>query len=592
MLDADKTTQQLIAERDDLRNRLAETDQAELDRRHAEKILRFTQFFVEHAADSSFWIDREGRYLYVNEAACRTLGYERDELLKMHVADIDVDLTAASWAAHWESIKQRGSETFECRHRRRSGEIFPVEVTANHLEFDGKEYHCSFARDITERRRTQRQGEHLNAVLRSLRRIDQFAHDQSDPARLLARACDALVGTGAYETAWLALIKTDGTAGDIASAGMGEQFEPMAQRLAEGRLSGCMIQALAGTEVQVIESPHTSCPDCPLAEVYGGGRAMCVRLRGDGQVLGLFGVSLAVDLPIGTNEQELLKEVAADLGTALREAKADAHRRRIEQQLQVARRGEAVIGFKIQQMLLLGQVPRDMPDLSVAAMSVPSEYIDGDFYDFFRHGERRLDVLVGDVMGKGIPAALLGAATKSHVLKAINALVTDGGGLPQPQRIIRRLHEQITRQLINLESFVTICYARIDLDAGVLELVDCGHTKTIHYSPESEHCRMLRGDNVFLGAIEEFEYTQLSVPLAAGDVLLFYSDGVIEARGAGGEMFGTDRLEDVVRRFARAGPDKLIDQVRQAVVAFTGSETFADDLTCVAVQVRRLSGGS
>ena len=591
MEDSQQTIQRLVAERDELRNRLTERDQAEADRRQAERILRLSQFFVDHAADPAFWIDRDGRYLYANEAACGSLGYSQPELLSMSVLDVDPDLSLEAWREHWERIKEAGSITYEGRHRRKGGVIFPVEITANHLEFDGREYHCSFARDITDRKRSQRRSEHLHAVLRALRAIDHAGRGETDRSALLRRVCEILVDCGAYATAWIALINADGVAEAAGDAGMGRLFRPMRRRLGAGDLTPCMIRALAGSAVQVIHTLHEECPDCPLTRVVRDAAAMCVRLRGDGQVLGLLGVSLPPEMAAEDEEQELLEEVAADLAKVLRESAAAAHRRRIEQELEVARRGEDVIGFKIQQMLLLGQVPEDMPGMSVAAVSVPSEYVDGDFYDFYRHGDQCLDVVIGDVMGKGVPAALLAAATKSLVQKAVSALgaAAQVPGPPEPRRIVQRLHEQITPRLINLESFVTLCYGRIDLRNRRLELVDCGHTRTIHYRRRTGRCRLLHGDNFFLGVIEDCQYSQISVPLAAGDLLLFYSDGVVEARRADGELFGSDRLVELVRQFAPDGADRVVEEVRREVMAFCGAEAPADDLTCVAVQVRHVA---
>ncbi len=188
-------------------------------------------------------------------------------------------------------------------------------------------------------------------------------------------------------------------------------------------------------------------------------------------------------------------------------------------------RQEVQIGSDIQQILLLGQPPEDFPDLEVAALTIPSQRIDGDFYEFVKHHERCLDVIVGDVMGKGIPAALLGAATKSHFLRAIGRLVSDSapGKLAEPTGIVSAVAAAVTKQLIDLESFVTLCYARIDLEKYQLDLVDCGHTRTIHFNRELGTCVFLRGNNLPLGVLEGETYSQISVPLQPGDVLLFYS---------------------------------------------------------------------
>ena len=267
-------------------------------------------------------------------------------------------------------------------------------------------------------------------------------------------------------------------------------------------------------------------------------------------------------------------------------------RKRAQEELARAREQEVEIGFKIQQTLLLEQPPQDLPGVRAAALTIPSQRIDGDFYDFFNHRDTCLDVIVGDVMGKGIPAALLGAATKSHFLQALSRLISLAapGVLPEPKDIVTLAHAEVARQLIELESFVTLCYARFDLVERRLELVDCGHTTTIHYQAATATCRLLQGENLPLGVSESEIFEQMSVRVEPGDVFLFYSDGLTETRNAEGELFGIDRLSDCVRQHGHLEPRELIEQLRLEAVAFSRSECFGDDLTCVAVRIeeRRL----
>jgi PAS domain S-box-containing protein len=256
-------------------------------------------------------------------------------------------------------------------------------------------------------------------------------------------------------------------------------------------------------------------------------------------------------------------------------------------ELAAAREREIKIGFKIQQMLLLDQPPRDVPGLRVAALTVPSERIDGDFYDFFKHDNQCLDVIVADVMGKGVPAALLGAATKSHFIEALCHLMAMSrtGRLPEPQEIVTLAHTNMVRHLIALESFVTLCYARLDLNRRSLDLVDCGHTGIIHWRARPGLYEMLHGDNLPLGIREGEIYDQISIPFEPEDLLLFFSDGISEARSAAGELFGVERLVDYVRINRDLEPEALVDAIRKAVIAFSESEQLTDDLTCVAIKV-------
>jgi len=232
------------------------------------------------------------------------------------------------------------------------------------------------------------------------------------------------------------------------------------------------------------------------------------------------------------------------------------------EELARVRRTEVELGAHIQQTLLLGKPPADMPGLQVAALTVPSQQVDGDFYDFFRHGSQCLDVVVGDVMGKGVAAALLAAATKSQFLRALSDLTAslDKGNAPQPQDIVAAVHGQVTEQFINLNSFETLCYARFDLARHQVDFVDCGHTATIQYQRSRDNCLMLQGKNMPLGFDKAEKYEQLSRSFEPGDLFVFYSDGITEAMNAQGEQFGVERILAFLRAHNELPPAEIVPQ--------------------------------
>src|SRR5512136_2171085 len=125
------------------------------DLRESEESLRFTHFAIENAADQAFWMTEGGRIFYVNDAACRALGYTREELAKMSIPDIDPIYQPEKFAEHWRDLQENGFATFETVHRAKDGRVYPVEIRANFVVFDGKEYNCAFATDITNRKRME-----------------------------------------------------------------------------------------------------------------------------------------------------------------------------------------------------------------------------------------------------------------------------------------------------------------------------------------------------------------------------------------------------------------------------------------------------
>ena len=135
-------------------NRLALADRtAQLET--ANNALQLTQFSVDRAGDAIFGIGADNRILYVNDAACFSLGYSSGELLSMNVSEIDSNFSAAVWPLHWQTVKKCGSLTIESQHCTKHGKLFPVEVKANYLEFNGSEYHCAFVRDISDRKQVE-----------------------------------------------------------------------------------------------------------------------------------------------------------------------------------------------------------------------------------------------------------------------------------------------------------------------------------------------------------------------------------------------------------------------------------------------------
>ena len=121
------------------------------ERKAVERSLRLMGFSVDHAGDMVAWMDREGRFVYVNDTLCRRMGFAREEILGMSVRDIDTE-AARSWGADWEILKVQGTSTIERFNQTKSGERFPVEINANYVCYEGQEYNFSFVRDVSDRK--------------------------------------------------------------------------------------------------------------------------------------------------------------------------------------------------------------------------------------------------------------------------------------------------------------------------------------------------------------------------------------------------------------------------------------------------------
>jgi sigma-B regulation protein RsbU (phosphoserine phosphatase) len=255
-------------------------------------------------------------------------------------------------------------------------------------------------------------------------------------------------------------------------------------------------------------------------------------------------------------------------------------------------RREIEISGNIQQVLLLGRTPADVTGLEIGTLARASRQVDGDFFGFFHHGNGVIDVVLGDVMGKGIPAALVGAAVKSQFQRFASTEGPAGRKLPssEPAEIVAAVHAQVSETLIELGRFVTAIYARFDVNKGTMTYVDCGHTDALHHRADVRkvdllHTKLKGKTNLPLGFARDTRYEQVEIPFGPTDTFLFYSDGLTEARAPGGTFFGVDAVATSLARGKDLRAQALVDRICGEVERFSGNEGIHDDLTCIAVRV-------
>ncbi|MDX1931437.1 MAG: SpoIIE family protein phosphatase [Capsulimonadales bacterium] len=263
--------------------------------------------------------------------------------------------------------------------------------------------------------------------------------------------------------------------------------------------------------------------------------------------------------------------------------------RRAEAALAEARERELEVGASIQKTLLVRSAPTHIPGVTFGAFTRAAQRVGGDYLDFFVYDDRCVDVLVGDVMGKGVPAALLAAATKNHFQRAVRRLVHDlipFGRLPEPQEIVEAVHRALTPELYRLCSFVTLSYTRFDLQRRQATFVDCGHPAPLHFDATGPF-RKLGGENVPLGLCLEERYRQRTVPFGPDDLFFFYSDGLFETTDPEETPFGVERLIASVERLRHCAPAEIASSVCAEVEAFGVDGLIDDDRTCVVVKIAR-----
>jgi phosphoserine phosphatase RsbU/P len=235
----------------------------------------------------------------------------------------------------------------------------------------------------------------------------------------------------------------------------------------------------------------------------------------------------------------------------------------------------------VQAALLPVALPKRMKHVDVAARFEPARELGGDLYDFLAPEPHSLVVAVGDVSGKGVPAALYsafaGELVRSRTFRRRYAPehFSPAGVLASTNTI---LHE---RQLE--EYYCTLCYALFDFKRRIVTLANSGLPYPIRCSGDSVSQIELPG--VPLGSFAGSTYDEISFDLAAGDVFVFCSDGVSEANDALGREFGYDRLLHVVRETRGQPAREIVDAIVAAVQEFRGETPPNDDMTVVALRV-------
>jgi PAS domain S-box-containing protein len=125
------------------------------ERKKAEEQLNILKYSIDTAPDGAYWMDTEGRFIYINDAGCKALGYTREELLEMSVFDVNIEVTHEIWPRFWKHLKENINFTSQTVHRRKDGSEFPVEITSSYCKFGENEYCNGFAKDITDRKRAE-----------------------------------------------------------------------------------------------------------------------------------------------------------------------------------------------------------------------------------------------------------------------------------------------------------------------------------------------------------------------------------------------------------------------------------------------------
>jgi sigma-B regulation protein RsbU (phosphoserine phosphatase) len=235
------------------------------------------------------------------------------------------------------------------------------------------------------------------------------------------------------------------------------------------------------------------------------------------------------------------------------------------------------------QMDLLPPADSEFEDLDFAAQCVPAWQVGGDFYDVFSTDDGHIAIVLGDVSGKGLPASVVVGLLVGAV-RASSWLV----GALEHQAATGRLSE-LLRARTAFERFASLFWCYYDPGTRILRYVNAGHLPPIVFKRngggEPEVLRLEEGGPV-LGVVAGAEYEQGQAEVNVGDLLVLYSDGVVEAANASDEQFGEERLLALIRENLARPSAEIRDEILRQVHAFLGAQPPQDDLTLVVARIR------
>ncbi|MCH8069271.1 MAG: SpoIIE family protein phosphatase [Candidatus Marinimicrobia bacterium] len=301
---------------------------------------------------------------------------------------------------------------------------------------------------------------------------------------------------------------------------------------------------------------------------------LSVPLRLKGRMMGLLNVfNKQSEQGFTSEDQRLLSIIAAQSAQIIENARLYE-----EEQMLFHMEEELKVAYEIQMNLL----PKEAPHIAgydIVGKSIPAKEVGGDYYDFISVNGHKLAICLGDVSGKGMPAALLMA----NLQATLRGQTLSTSSCKDCLRRSNKLLFQST----DVQKFATLFYGILDTRKNELCYTSAGHDHPFLFSGEAGPRRLGTG-GIVLGFMKDVTYEEEVVPFHPGDVLVIYSDGVTEAMDAKEEEFGEKRLETLVRDNLVLSSGELMEKIISAVQSFAGDTPQYDDITLVVVKRQKM----
>jgi serine phosphatase RsbU (regulator of sigma subunit) len=289
----------------------------------------------------------------------------------------------------------------------------------------------------------------------------------------------------------------------------------------------------------------------------------------------LFQLVRALSARLRTSDLQMIADLQRkneELARAYRELQAAqaalVEKERLERELELAR--------DLQQSILSHKFPR-LAGLSCAARNRPARRVGGDFYDVIPLTADRAGLVIADVSGKGMAAALYMALAHSLIRAEARRSFS-------PRQVLLRFH-RLLMEVGQTEMFITVFYGILDPRNRTLRYARAGHDYPLLLRPATEECMRLEAPGMLLGYEEEVLLSEVTLELQSGDLLVLYSDGITDVRSPADETLGTRRLRELVSAAGRPTAEELSDQIMAYATNFQSTAEQYDDMTLLVAQL-------
>lgn len=317
----------------------------------------------------------------------------------------------------------------------------------------------------------------------------------------------------------------------------------------------------------------STAPHSPALDKSGIKSFMHVPIIAEGDTIGVLSTYSLSAKGLFTDEfNELLSSVANQIGIAWRNNALTEEMIMVKEQEK-----ELEIAKHIQHDLLPDRAP-DIEGIELYGLCVPTNQIGGDYFDYLQRDRERIDLVIADVSGHSIGAALLIAETRAFIRAKAESL-------QGPAQIIRAVNSFILTDLDRAEMFITLFYASYDGINQTLRYASAGHNNPMIWRAATGRCDHLDANGLILGVKPDVIFEEKETEMASGDLLILFTDGLTEAENHTGDFFGENRLEELLSEYHLLPTNQIIDRIMEQARLFTGTRSFRDDVTIVLLKI-------